>query len=98
MLVTLIAVLLPLSRLLPPLYEFRVRSRIFRWYSQLRAVEGAVGHRPATELARELAALEQRVEGIAVPLAYADELYALRSHIHLVRGRVQAMAAQAAAE
>jgi len=32
----IIAVLLPLSRIMPPLYEFRVRSRVFRWYGQLR--------------------------------------------------------------
>ena len=96
-LVTIIAVLLPLSRLLPPLYEFRVRSRIFRWYGQLRAVEAEVGHRPANELARELEALEKRVEQIAVPLAYADELYALRSHIQKVQERVLALAGRAAA-
>ena len=95
-LVTLIAVLLPLSRMLPPLYEFRVRSRIFRWYGQLRAVEAEVGKRPAGELARELEALEKRVEHIAVPLAYADELYALRSHIQQVQGRVRALVGRAA--
>ncbi|MES2100005.1 MAG: TAXI family TRAP transporter solute-binding subunit, partial [Pseudomonadota bacterium] len=32
-LVTIIAVLIPLSRMLPPLYQFRIRSRIFRWYA-----------------------------------------------------------------
>ena len=87
-LVTLIAVLLPLSRMLPPLYEFRVRSRIFRWYGQLRALEDEVGARDASEIGRELDALERRVEHIAVPLAYVDELYALRSHIDMVRGRL----------
>jgi len=97
-LVTLIAVLLPLSRMLPPLYEFRVRSRIFRWYGQLRAVEAATGHRDAAELTRELDAIEQHVERITVPLAYGDELYALRTHIHLVRGRLQARAARTAPE
>lgn len=91
-LVTLIAVLLPLSRILPPLYELRVRSRIFRWYGQLRELEDELGRRPAAALARDLAALEARVEHISVPLAYADELYALRSHIQLVRARLQAAA------
>jgi hypothetical protein len=37
--------LLPLSRILPPLYDFRMRSRVFRWYRQLRAVEAAIGKR-----------------------------------------------------
>ncbi len=97
-LVTLIAVLVPLSRMLPPLYEFRVRSRIFRWYGQLRAVEAEVGRRDAGDLARELDALETRVERIAVPLSYVDELYALRGHIHLVRSRLQALAARGASE
>ena len=88
-LVTLIAVLLPLSRALPPLYEFRVRSRIFRWYGQLRALEAEVGTRDAAEIGAGLDALERRVERIAVPLAYVDELYALRSHIGFVRQRLQ---------
>lgn len=89
-LVALIAVLLPLSRVLPPLYEFRVRSRIFRWYAQLRTLEQQVGERDAAALADELDALERRVERIMVPLSHSDELYALRSHIDLVRTRVQA--------
>jgi len=97
-LVTLIAVLLPLSRMLPPLYEFRVRSRIFRWYGQLRAVEAQIGKKSAAELERELVSLEERVERIAVPLAYVDELYALRTHIQLVRGRLPEPAAQPLAQ
>ena len=95
-LVTIIAVLLPLSRMLPPLYEFRVRSRIFRWYGQLRALEAEVGARDAAELGAELDALERRVERISVPLAYTDELYALRKNIHLVRGRLSRQTAPVA--
>jgi len=91
-LVSIIAILIPLSRVVPPLYEFRIRSRIFRWYGQLRAVENAHGERPADELAKELDAIEARVEHVAVPLSYADELYSLRSHIALVRRRVLAPA------
>ena len=88
--VSVIAIALPLSRVLPPLVAFRIRSRVFRWYAQLRAVEDAVGERPAAELLRRLDDIDHRVEHIAVPLSYADELYALRSHIQLVRRRVQA--------
>jgi TRAP-type uncharacterized transport system substrate-binding protein len=91
-LVTIIAVLIPLSRMLPPLYQFRIRSRIFRWYAQLREVENAVGERPAAELLDKLGAIEARVEGITVPLSYADELYSLRSHIQMVENRLRASA------
>ena len=88
-LVSLVAILIPLSRALPPLYEFRIRSRIFRWYAQLREIEEAQGERPAQALEGELEALDARVGRIAVPLSHADELYALRSHISLVRRRLQ---------
>ena len=89
-LVTVIAVLIPLSRMLPPLYEFRVRSRIFRWYGQLRDVEEGIGTRAPAELLRELEGIEQRVERVTVPLSYADELYALRTHIQMVGNRLRA--------
>ena len=87
-LISLIAVLIPLSRVVPPLYTFRIRSCVFRWYGQLRALDEAIGQRPAADLQRELDALEAKVEHVHVPLSYADELYALRSHIAMVRGRV----------
>lgn len=90
-LVSIIAILIPLSRMLPPLYQFRIRSRIFRWYAQLREVEEAVGKRPAAELLDDLDAIEARVEGVTVPLSYADELYSLRSHIQMVGNRLRAI-------
>ena len=69
-LLSIVAILIPASRLLPPLYEFRIRSRVFRWYAQLRAVEDAQGQRPAAELLAELTDIETRVAGITVPLSY----------------------------
>jgi len=87
-LLPLAAALLPLSRVLPPLVELRLRSRVFRWYGQLRALEDARASRPPGELARELDAIEARVADIQVPLSYADELYALRAHIGMVRRKL----------
>jgi len=85
----LIAVMLPLSRIVPPLYQLRVRSRVFRWYGRLREIENDMtsGQVPSTDLAQALDALEAQVLKVSVPLAYADELYALRNHIQMVRGR-----------
>ena len=93
-LLTLNAILIPLSRTVPPLYEVRVRSRIFRWYGQLRGVEEGIGTRAPAELLRELEGIEQRVEQVTVPLSYADELYALRTHIQMVGNRLRATSAQ----
>jgi TRAP-type uncharacterized transport system substrate-binding protein len=84
---SIVAVLIPLSRMVPPLYAFRIRSRIFRWYRNLRQLESdaAAGVKTPEELLAGLDRLEARVAGIAVPLSYNDELYALRTHIDLVR-------------
>ena len=87
---SIVAVLVPLSRLVPPLYRFRIRSRIFRWYRQLRQIENAVGRRDPAELREELEKLDERASRIVVPLSYTDELYSLRSHIDLVRARLRA--------
>ena len=35
----ILAAAAPLSRIVPPLYQFRIRSRVFRWYAQLRDIE-----------------------------------------------------------
>jgi hypothetical protein len=91
-LISIVAVLIPLARVLPPLYGLRVRSKIFRWYRHLRRIEDelASGAAAPASLLEELERLERRVERIAVPLSYTDELYALRGHIALVRERVRA--------
>lgn len=86
----IVAVLIPLSRIVPPLYQFRIRSRVFRWYGQLRAIEARIedGGVDRAQLGKELRELEARVGRIYVPLSYADELYALRRNIRLVQERV----------
>ncbi|AVS73932.1 TAXI family TRAP transporter solute-binding subunit [Paracidovorax cattleyae] len=86
----LLAAMLPLSRIVPPLYQFRVRSRVFRWYGRLREIEDQfeTGSLPPPELLEQLARLETQVEKVSVPLSYADELYALRHHIQIVRQKV----------
>jgi hypothetical protein len=86
----IVAVLLPLSRIVPPLYEFRIRSRVFRWYGQLRDIEERASDGDATlsDLLDELNQLESRAGKITVPLSYTDELYALRNHIELVRKKL----------
>ena len=88
----IIAILLPLSRIVPPLYEFRIRSRVFRWYGQLRAIENQMQEADAdpAQLADELDSLEQKAGRVSVPLSYADELYALRNNINLVRRKLEA--------
>jgi hypothetical protein len=93
--VSLAALLIPLSRIVPPLYQWRIRSRIYRWYGQLRTIEREAsrplderGVARTGELLERLGNLEARVNEIVVPLSHADELYFLRQHIELVRAKL----------
>jgi len=69
-----------------------VRSRIYRWYRELQAVEArlraAVPKRDLGELRAELDRIDDEVAQVSVPLAYADALYHLRQHIRLVRDKL----------
>jgi len=72
-----------------------VRSRVYRWYGQLRAVEQAIEEVSQEKRAdvyavqlKRLNEIEERVNRISIPLSFADELYGLRSHINFVRRRV----------
>jgi TRAP-type uncharacterized transport system substrate-binding protein len=93
-LLPLLAALLPLSRVLPPLVTLRLRSRVFRWYADLRAVEKAIDG-PAADaqaLRAELDRIDAQLDLVGVPLAYTNELYELRSHVQLVRRRLSVQA------
>lgn len=79
---------IPLIRAAPPVYRWRVRSRIYRWYRDLTALE-IKGRNAATDAERNearagLAQMLRETAQIEVPLGYADELFRLRSHIAFV--------------
>lgn len=86
----IVAILLPLSRIVPPLYTFRIRSRVFRWYAQLKQIEERIGAGAGSreEWLQALQQLDARAARVKVPLSYAEELYALRQHIGMVRARL----------
>jgi TRAP transporter TAXI family solute receptor len=92
MLVPVLAILIPVVRFTPAVYAWRIKSRIYRWYGKLKVLEidmqsaknaGEVG-----ALVERLDAIEQSVSRIPTPLAFSEYLYNLRSHIELVRGRL----------
>jgi TRAP transporter TAXI family solute receptor len=103
--VALGALILPLSKVVPPLYVWRIRSRVYRWYGQLRTVEQALEQAPEerraeiyAEQLKRLNEIEEMVNQISIPLSFADGLYGLRSHINFVRQRVLSLMAGNSAE
>ena len=92
MLVPIIAVVVPLGRLVPALYRWRVRSRVFRWYARLKQIELQLEENPGRqtldEMLRRLEETERAVNQIPTPLAYAENLYFFREHVDVVRRRI----------
>ncbi|MDH3287309.1 MAG: C4-dicarboxylate ABC transporter substrate-binding protein [Betaproteobacteria bacterium] len=93
LLVPLIAVVIPVMRIFPGVYKWRVRRRVFRWYHALRAVEAETAKNPAPERARELLVqidtIQDGVSRTRVPLAYSDYAYNLKLHIDMVRTQLE---------
>jgi len=93
LLLPLVAVFLPLFKLMPLIYRWRIRSKIYRWYSKLRALDPERHKEEATERLQEylvkLEGIEEKVSNISVPLSYSEELYHLRMHIDLLRSKLK---------
>lgn len=98
-LVPVILLLIPGLRLVPPLYRWRISMRIYRRYGELMALEREVLAQPApgerTELLKRLDAIETAVNGMKVPVSFAEQFYVLRQHIIFVRAQLTAGAAAA---
>jgi TRAP transporter TAXI family solute receptor len=92
MLIPLLALLVPLVKIAPALYGWRVRSRIFRRYGELKLLEAEVEDQPGKHSREEwlarLDTLEAAINRIQTPLAFSDVLYNLRSHVLLARQNV----------
>lgn len=98
--VPLVALTIPLTRIVPAFYRWRVRSKIFRWYGEVRTIEararasrGGTAHDPmhderGDELAR-LDAIEGSVDALRIPLSFYHEVHLLRAHLDLVRRRLR---------
>lgn len=90
-LVPIIVLLIPGLKLVPRLYSWRIRSRIYRWYGKLIALERSLLAQPTPgerdEILTRLDDIEAEVNRMKMPLAYADQFYVLRDHINFVRDR-----------
>ena len=88
--VPIIALMIPLTRIVPALYTWRVRSKVFRWYGEVKAIETRALEAHADQdarraEARRLDAIEHAVNRLKIPLAFYHEVHLLRAHIDMVR-------------
>ena len=88
----LFTLLLPLFKVAPPLYRWRIRSSIYRWYRVLREVDlklrESERHTDFSADITRLQDLDDELSEISVPLAYMEEFYNLRLHVAYLLDKV----------
>lgn len=93
LLIPLIGMLFPLTKIVPPVYRWRMRSRIYRWYGDLMALETDLRNDPdpvrRSEYLDRLSWIDGQIDNTRPPLSFAQERYALRMHIDTVRARIR---------
>lgn len=93
--IPLLVLLFPLFKAIGPIYQWRIRARIYRWYKHLREIDqqlykGALPADLSGEITR-LEHLEDELARIEVPLSYSSELYQLHMHLRYMIERLQAL-------
>ena len=86
------ALMYPILKFMPSIYDWFLRSKIMRLYEEMRLIEAEIeaeGQHNAIEINSKLDQLDQRASRLSLPTAYAGTLYTLRSHITLIRNRLQ---------
>jgi TRAP transporter TAXI family solute receptor len=91
MILPLLTLLYPLFKILPPLYSWRMRSRVNRWYKELEALDDQLNEKSISkaEATERLDEIETAVEHVNVPAGFAANAYTLRMHIDYLRRKVE---------
>jgi TRAP-type uncharacterized transport system substrate-binding protein len=87
-----IVVLIPVLRSIPYFYRWRIRTRIYRWYRALLALEKELSKESdpgkREQLLKRLDDIENAANRMKVPAFFATQFYGLRGHIGFVREMV----------
>lgn len=93
-LLPLLVVVFPATKIVPNLYRWWMRSRIFKWYGALMTIERQVLANPNADeqlkLIHRIDAIESAVNDMKTPVSFADQLYVLRDHVRSVRQQLLA--------
>ena len=93
MLIPLIMLMLPLIKSILPIYQWRIRSQIYRWYETLRQVDRQLESFDVEVVDQEIKRLRELqselAKQVSIPLPYMSEFYGLREHISFILNRLQ---------
>ncbi len=92
-LVPLLAIAIPVVKIIPQLLSFRQSNRLYRRYRDLLSIESTLRSRPlsAVDTAAVLGRLDQidlEISTGKFSIDFADRVYTLRQHVDFVRGQL----------
>lgn len=89
LLIPLVAILLPMFRFAPAIYDWLEKRRVYRLYSELRHIEDemffAAPDGTQKNFIERLDRLKDRASRLSVPIPFKPQVYALRLYIDMVR-------------
>jgi hypothetical protein len=92
MLLPLIGLSIPLVKLMPPLYKWRIRRRLLKLYADLHEIDpqrhAVTSDADRDARLRSIEKLDVDSVGVVVPKSYSDDVYKLRRDIDLVRRKL----------
>jgi len=96
--IPIFALAFPILKSIPQAYKWRIRTRIYKLYGELKYLETAMKNEEkqgrtaaqAQDHLSELDRIEEKVKLMKVPLEFAEHLYSLRGHIDFVRLQLKA--------
>lgn len=94
LLLPLLGLLIPVVRLLPPVYNWTMKRKIYRRYLELQRIESRIGHVDEEKLLEEVGELDAIVQEFSnMPSYFGADVYTLRSNLQRVRTRLKKISA-----
>lgn len=97
----LLALLIPLTKIIPMVYVWLVKRKLFRYYGELRFLDTQLQDIKTAEdvelCLEKLNEIETKVVNVKLPVPFSQYAYELRAHIELVRSKLNHRKLQASA-
>ncbi len=92
MIIPILTLLFPLIKGALPLYRWRIRKKIYKWYKILHELDhriDIVDKKELKEILKEIEKMQKVIkEDSNIPLSYMGEYYDLRVHLDLIYSRI----------
>jgi hypothetical protein len=89
----LLALLIPLTKIIPTVYIWLVKRKLFRYYGELRYIDAQLREKTLAENRMQyldkLNEIDDKVSELKLPVTFSQYAYELRAHIELVRSKLQ---------